>query len=116
MARIIDASPDNSEFLTRRKLIDPQLVAAGWKIVSHDPGKPLTSFDRCAIIEYPTDNGPADYALCGDGKILGIGEAKKLSLGLQNVLTQAERYSRGAVANPLRFGDFHVPFLSSTNG
>lgn len=110
------ASPDNSEFLTRRKLIDPQLVAAGWKVVAYDPGKPLTSFDRCAIVEFPTDNGPADYALCVDDNILGIIEAKKLSLGPQNVLTQAERYSRGATTNPLRFGDYRVPFLYSTNG
>lgn len=116
MTRKTEASPDNSEFLTRRKLIDPQLVAAGWKIVDYDPSQQLPAFNRCAIVEYPTDNGPADYALCVDGKILGIVEAKKLSLGPQNVLTQAERYSRGASTNPLRFVDFYVPFLYSTNG
>ena len=59
----------------------------------HEVGKPLSEHDRCAIEEYPTDTGPADYAFCVDGKILGIAEAKKLSLGPQNVLLQAERYS-----------------------
>lgn len=73
-------------------------------------------YDRCAIEEYVTDNGPADYALCVDGRLVGIVEAKKLTLGPQNVLTQAERYSRGASANPLNFRGFHVPFLYSTNG
>ena len=110
------ASPANSEWLTRRTLIDPQLAAAGWKVVPFDSGKPLSELDCSGIVEYPTDNGPADYALCVGGRILGIVEAKKLSLGPQNVLTQAERYSRGASSNPLRFGSYHVPFLYSTNG
>ncbi len=110
------ASPANSEWLTRRKLIDPKLASAGWKVLPYDPGKPLTEYNFSAIVEYPTDNGPADYALCVNGKILGIIEAKKLSLGPQNVLTQAERYSKGASANPLHFGSYYVPFLYSTNG
>jgi type I restriction enzyme R subunit len=109
-------SPSESERLTRRTLIDPKLKAVGWRIVPFDPGKPLSSCDRCAIEEYPTDNGPADYALCIGGRILGIVEAKKLTLGPQNVLTQAERYSRGAATNPLNFHGYHVPFLYSTNG
>jgi len=35
--------------------------------------------------EYPTSNGPADYALVLGQHIVGIIEAKKLSLGPQNV-------------------------------
>jgi len=66
--------------------------------------------------EYETANGPADYALGFDKDIVGIVEAKKLTLGPQNVLTQAERYSRGASANAYDFGGYHVPFLYSTNG
>jgi hypothetical protein len=54
----------------------------------------LTVYNRCAIEEYLTENGPADYALCVNGHILGVIEAKKLSLGPQNVLIQ-ERYSKG---------------------
>jgi type I restriction enzyme, R subunit len=109
-------SPTESEWLTRKTLIDPKLEAAGWRIVPFEAGKPLSSYDRCAIEEYPTDNGPADYALCVGGRILGFVEAKKLTLGPQNVLTQAERYSRGASTNVLNFRDYHVPFLYSTNG
>ena len=110
------ATTSNSEWLTRRQLVDPKLAASGWKVVLFDASRPLTTYDRCAIVEYPTDKGPADYALCTGGRILGIIEAKKLSLGPQNVLTQAERYSKGATANPLSFGAFRVPFLYSTNG
>lgn len=43
-------------------------------------------------------------------------EAKKLSLGPQNVLTQAERYSKGLLASRFNFRGFRVPFLYSTNG
>ena len=44
------------------------------------------------------------------------GEAKKLTLGPQNVLTQAERYARGVRKSPFNFEGFRVPFLYSTNG
>lgn len=104
------------EWLTRKKRIDPRLAAAGWRVVPFDSFCPLDSLDSCAIEEYPTDNGPADYALCCGGRVVGIVEAKKLTLGPQNVLTQAERYSRGASTNPLNFDGYHVPFLYSSNG
>src|SRR5258707_1733113 len=110
------AQPSNSEWLTRKRLIDSMLKASGWKVAPFAPGKPLAAQDRCAIEEYPTSAGPADYALCIDGQIIGIVEAKKLSLGPQNVLSQAERYSRGLQQNGLRFGEYGVPFLYSTNG
>ena len=47
---------------------------------------------------------------------MGVVEAKKLTLGPQEVLTQAERYSRGLTPSPFNFNGFHVPFLYSTNG
>ena len=74
------------------------------------------SFDRCAIEEFETLNGPADYALCLGGRIVGIVEAKKLTLGPQNVLSQAERYSKGIRQSSLQIDEFGVPFLYSTNG
>ena len=86
------------------------------RVVPFDLRKPLSDYDRYAIEEYPTDCGPADYALCIGGRILGIVEAKKLSLGPPNVLTQAERYSKGANNGPLNFRGYRVPFLYSTNG
>jgi hypothetical protein len=60
--------------------------------------------DRCAIEEYPTASGPADYALCLGGRIVAIVEAKKLTLGPQNVLSQAERYSKGISQPKLQAG------------
>ncbi|MBS1812386.1 MAG: DEAD/DEAH box helicase family protein [Acidobacteria bacterium] len=105
-----------SERQTRKRRIDPQLQARGWRIIPYNPATPLSWCQNCAIEEYPTANGPADYALCVDGKILGVLEAKKISLGPQNVLTQAERYARGLINNPLNFDGFRVPFLYSTNG
>lgn len=112
------ASHENleSEWQTRRKRIDTRLEALGWKVAPFDPAQPLSSFPRNAITEYQTENGPADYALCLAGLLLGIIEAKKLSLGPQNALTQAERYAKGASGNPFDFRGFHVPFLYSTNG
>src|SRR5882762_8282285 len=106
----------HSEWLTRKQLIDPKLTVAGWKIVPFVPGASLSSYERCAVVEFETANGPADYALCIGGQVLGIVEAKKLTLGPQSVLTQAERYSKGATGNPLTFGKYRVPFLYSTNG
>ncbi|HEY4760082.1 MAG TPA: type I restriction endonuclease, partial [Thermoguttaceae bacterium] len=100
----------HSEWITRKQRIDPKLDALGWQFrKQHGNG-------QYRLEEYETDNGPADYALCVDGRVLGIVEAKKLSLGPQNVLTQAERYSRGATGKPFNFAGFHVPFLYSTNG
>lgn len=110
------AQPANSEWLTRKKLIDSMLRAAGWNVVPFVEGKSLSAQQSCAIEEYPTTAGPADYALCSDGRIIGIVEAKKLTLGPQNVLSQAERYSKGLEQPGFRFGDYGVPFLYSTNG
>lgn len=103
------------EWKTRKKRVDPKLEAQGWAVIRWTPDLVLRTLNKCALAEYPTANGPADYALVIDGKVLGIIEAKKLSLGPQNVLTQAERYSRGA-DGAFDFHGFHVPFLYSTNG
>jgi type I restriction enzyme R subunit len=105
-----------SEWLTRKRLIDAKLKAAGWRVVPFVAGQPLTRLNACAIEEYPTASGPADYALCLDGRIAGIVEAKKLSLGPQNVLIQAERYAKGIENSRFDFRGYRVPFLFSTNG
>src|SRR5882724_6873984 len=112
----LPAQPSNSEWLTRKKLIDSMLKASGWKVVPFIEGKPLAAQHSCAIEEYPTASGPADYALCVNGQIIAIVEAKKLTLGPQNVLSQAERYSKGLKQPGLSFGEYGVPFLYSTNG
>ena len=83
--------PMESERLTRKKRIDPLLRRLGWTVEYFDPERPLRFYPNCAIEEYPTDNGPADYALCIGGRIVGVVEAKKLATGPQEVLTQAQR-------------------------
>src|SRR5690349_14100327 len=86
---------DEPEYRTRRTRIDPQLAAQRWDIVPFDAATAPALYTNHAVTEYPTANGSADYALFVAGQPLGIVEAKKLTLGPQNVLTQAERYARG---------------------
>src|SRR5688572_18352839 len=105
-----------SERRTRKLRIDPKLESLGWRVVPFDPQRSLDGLEDCAIEEFPTENGPADYALCLDSRIVGVVEAKKLTLGPQNVLSQAERYSRGVADSLFDFQGFRVPFLYSTNG
>ena len=57
---------NESEWLTRKRRIDPKLEAAGWKVLPYNAAKGLADYNYCAIEEYPTQNGPADYALCVD--------------------------------------------------
>ena len=44
------------------------LRACGWQIVPFDQRKPLSAYEHHAIEEYPTANGPADYAPLGRGR------------------------------------------------
>lgn len=104
------------EWLTRKTRIDGRLRDLGWDIVPHTPFFRPEKAHAKAVTEYPTESGPADYALFVGGRILGIIEAKKVGTGPQNVLMQAHRYSEGATGNPLQFGTYRVPFLFSTNG
>ncbi len=104
------------ESQTRKTRIDPMLQSAGWKVIAYDPSTPLSACHHCAIEEYPTENGPADYALCLDGRITGIVEAKKEGLGAQEVLKQAERYSRGLESTEISVNGFGAPFLYSSSG
>ena len=62
-----------------------------------------------AVEEYGTAKGPADYALCDGGTVRAVVEAKKVTLGPQGVLIQAERYSKGIGQLPLYQDEFGVP-------
>jgi type I site-specific restriction endonuclease len=53
-------SESNSERLTRKRLIDPKLKAAGWKIVPFSTQKSLIHDGPCAIEEFETANGPSE--------------------------------------------------------
>lgn len=105
-----------SERETRRKRIDPRLEAAGWRVLGPGVGTADSTLWPAALAEYPTENGPADYALCASQRIDAVVEAKKVTVGPDGVLTQAERYSHGIDQTPRYQGEFGVPFLYSTNG
>ncbi len=106
----------DSETATRKNRIDPRLRTAGWSVVPCSSGDTSSYPPALAVEEFPTAAGPADYALTGEHEIVGVVEAKKLSLGPQGVLVQAERYSKGIDQEPRYQGEFGVPFLYSTNG
>jgi len=102
------------EKTTRKQLVDKALEASGWSpIVRHLPG---ASYDKAAVEEYETAEGPADYVLFHRGEALAAVETKKLSLGPQNVLVQAQRYARGFRGGAFNFEGFRLPFVYSTNG
>jgi type I restriction enzyme R subunit len=104
-----------SEKKTRQTRIDPRLKAAGWSVVPFTNIDPA-SYSNAAIEEFETVNGPADYVLCAEDQFVGVAEAKKLTLGPQGVLPQAQRYSKAIDQQPRYQGEFGVPFLYSTNG
>src|SRR5262249_29727871 len=63
-----------------------------------------------------TASGPADYALGVGGSVLGIVEAKKITLGPQDALTQAERYARGLAELTFHFDACRAPVLHAICG
>ena len=105
-----------SEAQTRKKLIDVQLAAAGWKVVPYNEHTPFATLNRVAVEEYPTKTGPADYALWIGGQLLGVVEAKKTSTAAQEVLSQAKRYSKGLPDVIGEWNGYRAPFLYSSNG
>ncbi len=109
---------DEAEWQTRKKRIDTKLrsLSPQWQIIRYRDGLDLASLHRIAVEEFPTANGPADYALFVNGQLLGIIEAKKVSVNPQNVLEQAKRYAEGAFQGVGNWNGFRVPFLYATNG
>jgi type I restriction enzyme R subunit len=105
-----------SEKTTRKLRIDNLLKNAGWHICRFSDSLNLSLLDKIALTEFPTENGPADYALVVNGLLLGFIEAKKLEVGAENVLEQAKRYSKGAPATIGEWNGYRVPFLFSSNG
>jgi type I restriction enzyme R subunit len=104
------------EAATRSVRLDPKLEASGWKLSRSVPVEQAQRLTATAVRELPTAAGPADYALCDDGSIRAVVEAKKVSLGPQEVLTQAQRYSAGIAQEPRYQSEFGVPFVYSSNG
>src|SRR5438876_1788259 len=107
-----------SEWQTRKQRIDARLRSMNppWQIVRCQDGLDFAALDCHAVEELPTATGPADYALFVGGKLLGIIEAKKVTVNPQNVLEQAKRYSVGAFQGAGNWNGYRVPFLYATNG
>lgn len=89
------ATTSNSEWLTRKKIIDQKLRACGWKLFPFKGGQPIAAYEGCAVEKFETDHGPADYGLCRGGQFIGVAEASKRTISPQKVLSQAERYVKG---------------------
>ena len=110
----MSSSSKIDEATTRRLLVEKALREAGWwPIFGFVKGAKYTT---CAVREYETSEGPVDYMLFHNGEALAAVEAKKLTLGPQNVLSQAQRYARGFQEGKFRFGEYNLPFAYSTNG
>lgn len=109
---------NENEWKTRKTRIDAQLKALNpkWSMIPYKEGMDTSRLSRHAVEEYQTENGPADYALFVNGRLLGILEAKKVAVNPQNVLEQAKRYSAGCKNTIGSWGKFKVPFLYASNG
>ncbi|MCB9779937.1 MAG: type I restriction-modification system endonuclease [Alphaproteobacteria bacterium] len=124
-AQVAGADLDLTEAETR-KLIDAQLVEAGWaadsEVLRHSKGTRPAKGRNLAIAEWPTASGPADYVLFVGLTPVGVVEAKRLATNIPARIGQAERYSRDiTIADDWSspggpWGDFKVPFLFATNG
>lgn len=112
-----------------RGLVDRQLRDAGWEAdtptLRHSLGTRPVPGRNLAIAEWPTDQGPADYALFVGLRLVALVEAKRIAKSVVGALEQARRYARG-----VRFDDGEldesyadgtdapprVPFVFATNG
>lgn len=109
-----------------RALIDQQLRDRGWEANTRElryaNGVRPAKGRNLAIAEWPTANGPADYALFVGTTLVGVVEAKRRRKNVSAAIDQAERYSVG-IKNSADFiyaggpwGENKVPFAFSANG
>jgi type I restriction enzyme, R subunit len=108
-----------------RQIVDQQLRDRGWdadtRHLIYAAGARPTKGRAMAIAEWPTESGPADYALFVGLSCVGVIEAKRKRKNVSAAIDQSARYSRGF---SFRAGEaaggswegFRVPYLSSTNG
>lgn len=109
-----------------RRLVDAQLRSRKWEAdseaLTHAKGTRPVKGRNLAIAEWPTDTGPADYALFVGMTLVAVVEAKRQRKNVSAALGQSERYAKGfklsdgmePAGGP--WGDFKVPFLFATNG
>jgi len=109
-----------------RDIIDQQLRACRWEAdtenLRHANGSRPAKGRAIAIAEWPTDNGPSDYALFVGTECIGVVEAKRQRKNVSAAIDQAERYARdirldqGSETAGGPWGAYRVPFTFSTNG
>ncbi|MGO6938529.1 type I restriction-modification system endonuclease [Rhizobium johnstonii] len=119
------ASIDLDEGQTRT-IVDQQLRDRGWeadtKTLRYSAGVRPAKGRNIAIAEWPTANGPADYALFVSTMLVGVVEAKRRRKNISAAIDQAERYSLGIkdkgeftpAGGP--WGEHRVPFVFAANG
>ncbi len=84
-----------------RAEIDHRLAECGWHVQSRDE-LDLGAGRGIAVREFPTESGPADYALFVGRLLSGVIEAKPAGVTLSGFSDEAERYSAGMPAHLLR--------------
>jgi type I restriction enzyme R subunit len=119
-----------------RALIDEQLRERGWEAdtqkLRYANGARPARGKAMAIAEWPTRNGPADYALFVGTTCIGLVEAKRKRKNVQAAIDQSGRYAQGFApaegidlpeggpwpfqSGPTDEPPFRVPFLFATNG
>jgi type I restriction enzyme R subunit len=130
------AAAINLDEAETRVLIDEQLRECGWEVdtqkLRYANGVRPVRGKAMAIAEWPTTNGPADYALFVDTTCIGLVEAKRKRKNVQAAIDQAGRYAQGfdpaegidlPAGGPWSYQSgrtdqppFRVPFLFATNG
>jgi len=113
-----------------RKLIDQQLIQAGWEAdsqaIKYNKGSRPTKGRNLAIAEWPTESGPADYLLFAGLMPIAVVEAKRKNVDVSGSLQHAKRYSRTftpsqeTVMHEQNWGEgaavYRIPFAFSANG
>jgi type I restriction enzyme, R subunit len=109
-----------------RKLIDEQLILAGWEVdsvaLTYSKGTRPEKGKNLAISEWPTSSGPADYVLFVGLMPVATVEAKRKNANVSGALQQAKRYSRDFRLEAEHqspggaWGEYKIPFTFSTNG
>ena len=109
-----------------RALIDQQLRDRQWQAdteaIRYSGGARPVKGRNMAIAEWPTSNGPADYALFVGAVLVGVIEAKRRRKNVSAAIDQAERYSKGLGSTPDvalaggPWGEHRVPFVFAANG
>lgn len=109
-----------------RTLIDQQLRSRGWEADSttlrYGSGARPAQGKAMAIAEWPTESGPADYALFDGTRCIAVIEAKRQRKNVSAAIDQSERYAKGiklSASEPqpgAPSGKYLVPFVFATNG